>query len=424
MAIRQGLGPEVEHAGPNLFRVDIKCYFHFSRLKIMKAIATWAIIGVELLLTLSWARGQTWAPAKVNTNYYWSSIAGSADGTQWAATAASPESGSGIYLSTNSGAAWFRSQAPAELWAGIASSADGTKLAAVDGSIYLSTNSGSTWQMPLHSPSASVIASSADGSKLLAASSSGYISVSTNSGGTWFMGTNIEAGWSALACAADGSKMAAVMNVDGSPVFVSTNCGVTWASAARVTGQPGAGLACSADGSKLMLATGGRLYVSTNWGTAWASTNLVPVNRLLACSADASVLLSYGGQTIDSIYTSTNLGATWTSNNVPQRAWAAFACSADGNELLAAEEPGSGPTSGGIWILQTPPSPQLNFTAANGNLNFFWTAPSTNMVLEESPDLSNWMVVTNEPVLNDSNLQEQVTFLMGSSNGFFRLVSP
>ncbi len=390
----------------------------------MKTSAARAMIGGGLLLALTLARGQPWAPANVNTNYYWSGIACSADGSQLAATAASPASGSGIYLSTNAGATWSRSQAPEELWAGIASSADGTKLAAVDGSIYLSTNSGSTWQMPAHSPSASVIASSADGSKLIAAQSPGYIYVSTNAGGTWLMGTNIAGGWYAVACAADGAKMAAVMNVDGSPVFVSTNSGVTWNSAAHVIGQPGAGLACSADGSKLMLATGGLLYVSTNWGRAWTSTNQVPVNRLLASSADASVLLSYGGLTIDSIYTSTNLGATWTSNNVPQRAWAALACSADGNELLAAEAPGSGPTSGGLWISQTPPSPRLNFTAANGNLNFFWTEPSTNLVLEESPDLSEWMVVTNEPVLNESSLQEQVTIPMGSSNGFFKLLSP
>jgi hypothetical protein len=56
-------------------------------------------------------------------------------------------------------------------------------------------------------------------------------------------------------------------------------------------------------------------------------------------------------------------------------------------------------------------------------MNLCWVVPSTSMVIEESPDLSNWIVVTNEPVLNDSNLQEQLTIPIGSSNGFFQLFS-
>jgi hypothetical protein len=312
-------------------------------LTFTKAIPAGAINGGGLLLLISLARGQTWEPANVNTNYYWSSIATSADGTRLAATVYSPGSGSGIYLSTNASATWFISLAPAAGWESVASSADGAKLAAVDGSIYLSTNSGSTWLTPVRSPPANLIASSADGSKLLAAQSPGNIFASTNFGGSWFEGTNISANWYSIACSANGSKMAAVMNLDDSPVVVSTNYGVNWYYAQHIIGQPGAGLACRADGNELMLSTAGLLYISTNWGVAWTSTNHVPVDRILACSADASVMLSYGGLTIDSIYTSTNLGATWTSNSVPRRSWTAFSCSADGAELLAAEEPGPAP---------------------------------------------------------------------------------
>jgi len=380
------------------------------------------MIWAGLLLTLDAARGQTWSPASVNTNYYWSGIACSANGIQLAAAVASAPSGSGIYLSTNSGATWFLSTAPAGQWYGIASSADGTKLVAAGSSIYLSTNSGSTWVAPAHAPFINAVASSADGSKLLGFNANGFVYVSTNSGGTWSMGPNFT-GWNGIAISADGSKMAAVMNLDGSPVFVSTNFGVTWTRAQQTIGQPDAALACSADGSRLMLATVNMFYLSTNWGATWSSTNASPADRLLASSADGSVLLSCGARTIDAIYTSTNSGVTWSSNNVPPRSWVGFACSADGNLLVGTEQPGLGPTGGGIWISQSPPAPQVCFTTGIGNLNLSWTVPSMNMVLAGSPNLSHWTVLTNEPVLNELNLQEQVAIPLGSSNGFFRLIS-
>ncbi|HTV41592.1 MAG TPA: hypothetical protein VMF08_13505 [Candidatus Sulfotelmatobacter sp.] len=108
---------------------------------------------------------------------------------------------------------------------------------------------------------------------------------------------------------------------------------------------------------------------------------------------------------------------------MPAANWTSFASSADGNELVAAAEYEGVGNSGGIWILQTPPSPQLNASLSNGSLNLSWIVPSTNMALEESPDLINWTLLTDAPSLNDANLQEQLAISPTNSSGFFRLIS-
>ncbi len=123
---------------------------------------------------------QTFAPGSG-----WASIAGSADGTRWAAASDNNGSGGGpIYLSSDSGVTWNPSSAPITNWVSIASSADGTRLAAVAagtgivpvGAIYMSSDSGATWTTPvIPVGNWSSVASSADGTKLVAAVHGGHI---------------------------------------------------------------------------------------------------------------------------------------------------------------------------------------------------------------------------------------------------------
>jgi hypothetical protein len=70
------------------------------------------------------------------------------------------------------------------------------------------------------------------------------------------------------------------------------------------------------------------------------------------------------------------------------------------------------------------PDPQLNLTPSGTNLQLSWTVPSTNFVLQQSPDLMSWSVPTNTPVLNLTNLQYQVTLLPTNTSGFYRLSTP
>ncbi len=97
--------------------------------------------------------------------------------------------------------------------------------------------------------------------------------------------------------------------------------------------------------------------------------------------------------------------------------WPSIASSADGNYLVAVVN------GGGIWTLQTTPSPQLNLTPASNNLAFSWLVPSANFVVQQSPDLVSWSSVTDTPALNLTNLNNELSISPSNSSGFFRLIS-
>jgi hypothetical protein len=145
-----------------------------------------------------------------------------------------------------------------------------------------------------------------------------------------------------------------------------------------------------------------------------------------ACSDNNDYIDSNGP-----IYISTNSGTTWTLNAGGNSAWGFVAASADGSKLVGLIGTGvyDGSTTvlwNGIYALQTTPSPQLNLAPSGSNLTVSWIIPSTNFVLQQCPDLStlNWMDMTNPPVLNLTNLQNEVVLSPTSSNVFYRLKTP
>src|SRR5262249_39311458 len=169
----------------------------------------------------------------------------------------------------------------------------------------------------------------------------------------------------------------------------------------------------------------GPLAVSTNSGQSWM-TNSSPVLAwtAVASSADggklvATALAANGNQTqSNSIFTSTDFGATWTSNTVPAANWSAVASSADGNLLVA------GTIYGGIWISQSPPSTRLSLSSVDDHLVLSWTIPSTSLTLQQSADLTSWSSFTDAPLLNLTNLQNQVSVTPTNGSGFYRLANP
>jgi hypothetical protein len=225
-------------------------------------------------------------------------------------------------------------------------------------------------------------------------------------------------------------------------ILVSTNSGNTWTLTNPVTASF---VSSSADSAECAAISGqliGQLiYISTNSGATWTQTSAPATNWIaLASSADGSRLAAVAGGrrslqnpvVTGPIYTSTNSGATWKSNNVPVHNWTSVASSADGCILVAADAgilstnvPGA-TVGGGIWTAQTPPGSSLNIAPTNGNLALSWTMPSTIFVLQQNPDLTttNWADVTNPPVLNLTNLQDEVTLPMPAGSGFYRLKTP
>jgi len=160
------------------------------------------------------ASGQTWTQTGPS-NWYFQSIASSADGSKLVATGPS-----GIYTSTNSGTTWIQIPNPTDPSGAlilVTLSADGIKIAATafdstGGLVYTSTNFGVTWTSN-NVPSQNLmgIASSADGTK--------------------------------LAIVAGESPYSAIPPETNGPVYVSTNFGTTWA----VSGAPTNYWSCAAD---------------------------------------------------------------------------------------------------------------------------------------------------------------------------------
>jgi hypothetical protein len=223
--------------------------------------------------------GATWTRSSAPSDS-WTSVASSADGTKLVASAAPfdyPGAEAAIYRSSDSGTTWIRTSAPSNAWSCVASSADGTKLVAVtdpytndywgtslgDGAIYYSADSGATWTRTSAPSNTWVsVASSANGTKLVAAARDGYpglIYKSSDSGATWEPTGAPTNWWVSVACSADGTILFAAASADGlgcppwdgDTLKISTNSGVSWASAG-LPGWSSSAVASSADGTSLV----------------------------------------------------------------------------------------------------------------------------------------------------------------------------
>ncbi len=387
------------------------------------------------LLTANFALGQTWTQTSAPTNLWWTSVVSSADGTKLLAGAFG-KSPSRIYTSKDSGVSWTTNGAPNEMWGAIASSADGNTLVASVASylktnvIYVSTNAGATWTSNTNVPSLGYFACSADGRKWIA-SGDGGIYTSTNSGATW-TSNNVPNGlWLCVASSADGTKLVAVETTNLASyicqIYVSRDSGITWS----LTSAPGLtwdSISTSADGTKLVAAatatayTSGAIYTSVDSGTNWMPTS-APNNMwdCVASSADGNKLAAAApydnsAQVSVPLYTSTNAGNTWITASSLGKHWRVVVSSADGNKLVAIDE-----NSGGIWTSQTTPAPQLNIAPSSNKLTLAWTVPSTKFVMQQSSDLGSWTDMTNAPVLNLTNLQNEVVLPPPGGSVFYRL---
>lgn len=391
----------------------------------MKTIQFTSLTAMVFCCSLT-ASAQTWtqtsAPA---TN--WISVASSADGVNLVAAVGGLPGAynvyGSVYTSTNSGATWLeQTNAPTMNWQTVASSADGSRLLAVAGSksssvangsgIFTSVDGGFTWKSnDVRQSFYQGGIMSKDGTNLIVVRP---FTFSTNAGDTW--STNASPLVTAIAASADGTKI--VGGGISGPLYLTKDFGNTWTNALSSGGWPS--FASSVDGNTLV-AYGigtpppGGLFISTNGGSSWG-TNSFLTSPCVASSADGkklTVALRNGG-----IYTSTNSGGTWIQTSAPNQHWQSISSSADGNVLVAAVY------GGGIWTSRNPAAPQLSITTSSTEVGLSWIIPSTNLVLQQSADLSNWADATNVPALNLTNLQNQVTLPLNISNSFYRLKTP
>lgn len=147
--------------------------------------------------------------------------------------------------------------------------------------------------------------------------------------------------WAAIACSADGAKLVAAtggLSVNGQ-LYTSSNAGSNW----TVTAAPllhWCSVDSSADGTNLVAtAYGNGLYTSTDSGVTWISNRLGGGNWIsAACSADGSTFAAV--RYLGSVYRSTNSGASWVTNNTSVADLVSIATSADGMRLAAGNNVG------------------------------------------------------------------------------------
>ena len=94
------------------------------------------------------------------------------------------------------------------------------------------------------------------------------------------------------------------------------------------------------------------------------------------------------------------------------------ASAADGCKLAGAS------LNRGIWMAQTVPTAKLNIAPQNSALKISRLVPSTDLILQPGADLSSWADLTNQPALNLTNLQNEISLPFSSNGGFYRLKTP
>ena len=235
----------------------------------------------------------------------WTGIATSADGNRVYAVTASKA----IYASSDAGVNWLPIlSTSASNCTSIACSADGTKVIAAvkNGSVFISANSGGSWAgtglangtwnvayagngssyiigganalyisatLSTFTATFTGVAASYDGSKFAACSSAGLIY--TNSGAGWGSAPGPFSNLSCLAGSSDLTRL--VTGGNGGGIYSSVNFGQNWSLLAGSTNQVWAGLATSADATKLAAgvntASGGLYYYNAGGQYTGGTTN-------------------------------------------------------------------------------------------------------------------------------------------------------
>jgi hypothetical protein len=381
-------------------------------------------LALSLLLVVVSGFAHTWQQVNApgNAVNYGPTISMSADGRIICVIAST----SRPYISTNWENTWAVSTntPPYGCYAGgVAISADGSKIIASLATdtngwqnwVFISTNYGVTWAL-MNLPGVSngangyAVTCSADGEKLVAAAFGGPIYYSTNTGFNWNTSSAPNGNWTHLASSADGQRM--VGTAEGDRIFLSTNSGATWVRG-NLSAPPGTSVCVSSDGKWVGVA-GTNTFISSDGGSHWITNKFGPAT--IACSADGTNWIIGGPQ----VYTSTDGGITWITNLSSLSTDYRVAASADFCELVAVTSTGKE-----IWAGRATPSPQLNIKRQNSAIGLSWLLPSTNFVLQQSSDIAaiSWTAVTNNPTLNFTNLQQQVSVPETTTNTFFRLMA-
>src|SRR5208282_150545 len=207
------------------------------------------------------------------------------------------------------------------------------------------------------------------------------IYTSSDSGNTW-MTSAPATNWNGIACSADGTKLVADIGGNGS-FYTSTDAGANWT---QQTNEPAiwwGAIASSGDGTKLAaVVIGGDIWTSTNGGTNWMEQTNAPIEvwSAIASSADGTKLVAavrsgFGAGAPGPIYTSADSGVTWVSNNMVEEWWSSVASSADGSHFVACSGNLTNASYASSQIITSTPHPWLTPVLSGSNVVITWPWP-------------------------------------------------
>ena len=276
--------------------------------------------------------------------------------------------GSGLFLSTNSGASWSETSLPDNGTDNVVTALAVTDTLLVVGSldgVYISNDGGRTW-------------------KVLAINSGNYVRAVEISGGSIFLGcdysgivrtTDEGKTWNFIsgpyvknnrpdrvhAFAVSGANLFAgtltIAGADSGGVYLSTDNGATWT--ARSSGLANTNIyALAATGTNVFAGTDTGVYRSTNNGASWTQAGLktLAINALYASGTEV-----YAG-TDSGVFSSTNDGASWSQINSGLTNLSVASVVAAGTNLLA------GTSGGGVFVAT---DSSINWNTSNTGMAAF-----------------------------------------------------
>jgi hypothetical protein len=388
----------------------------------------------------------------------WRTLACSADGNTLIAAGAEyldfdSWRTSSIFISTNRGLAWSKTAAPSNTWISVACSVDARTIVAASHQqypsdafaehVYLSRDAGVSWQVS-SAPAAnwSSVACSWDAKQIVAAAVNGGIYISQDGGVTWTRTAAEDRSWSSITCSADGERLFAFCeaNLAAYPypgrvilgnIFRSLDAGSTWTEIGRFNTNQWSGIACSADGAKLVALDAAELsiYTSQDIGAAWkkCDTHALEFWRSVASSADGSTLVAASAASDLGLLLSYDSGVTWLPTRQDDD-WLSVVISADASLFLGARVEGDILSAGGLVSTDSGTDghqPHLFVRGDFDQISISWVIPSSGYRLQQKAALetNTWNDLTGAPTLDPSTLRYEYHISAHTTATFFRLTN-
>ena len=302
-----------------------------------------------------------------------------------------------IYVSGDSGSSWRVGSGTANTnFLSVAGSADGSKYAANSAkSVYVSSDAGSSWNVTRGSVTGgglSQVLGDASCNQLVVSTQKNGLFLSPDSGNSW---THNVGGFSALVSNRQG--ITGVVANGGIWSTTDFTQSVVLSTATRLQNRAWKYVVSGTNGVNLVAVDPSGNWLSTTYGKQWNIN--VSFFKSVAMNAAGTFIVGvvYGG----GIWTSTDTGTTWVRYpDYKNQLWTSVSCSSDGTVLVAVEYGGGiyvSTNAGVLWQLNTTVSNQnwVSVACSSTNGQYMYAAISGGTIWSSIDNGATWSVSTS-----------------------------